>query len=108
MRGSRFELDIPYITRVFDKTTKLRFRNSDEPQFIKFGTLRDKDVNLNIRSGQLKLLGSGSHLFVWLSYSDQKFPRSDVASFFDPAVQCIVQSVEEQCKAAPNTISVRL
>jgi hypothetical protein len=58
MKGSRFELDIPYITRVFDKTTKLRFRTADEPQFIKFGTLRDKDVKLNIRSGQLKLLGS--------------------------------------------------
>jgi len=107
MKGSRFELDIPYITRVFDKTTKLRFRTADEPQFIKFGTLRDKDVKLNIRSGQLKLLGSVS-LSVFINLFSENIPRSDVASFFDPAIQCILQSVEEQCRASPNTISVRL
>ena len=57
---SRFSGDIPHIVKCFDKTTKLRFRNADEPQYIKFGTIRDKDPNLNIRSGQLKLLGYAS------------------------------------------------
>jgi hypothetical protein len=54
---SRFLGDIPHIVKCFDKTTKLRFRNADEPQYIKFGGIRDKDPKLNIRSGQLKLLG---------------------------------------------------
>ena len=54
---SRFSGDIPHIVKCFDKTTKLRFKNADEPQYIKFGTIRDKDPKLNIRSGQLKLLG---------------------------------------------------
>ena len=36
---------------------KLRFRNADEPLYIKFGSIRDNDPMLNIRSGQLKFLG---------------------------------------------------
>ena len=41
----------------FDKTTKLRFRDANDPQYIKFGTVRDKDPQYDIRSGQLKLAG---------------------------------------------------
>ncbi|KAF8802607.1 hypothetical protein BYT27DRAFT_7260910 [Phlegmacium glaucopus] len=84
---SRFSGDIPHIEKCFDKTTKLRFRNADEPQYVKFGTLRDKDPKLNIRSGQLKLLGT------------------EVASFFEPSVQCIVTSIKEQCNASAVEIS---
>ena len=42
---------------IFDKTTKLRFRDASDPQYIKFGTVRDKDLQCDIRSGQLKLVG---------------------------------------------------
>jgi len=59
---SRFSGDISHIEKCFDKSTKLRFRNADEPQYIKFGTLRDKDPNLNIRSGQLKITGYASNI----------------------------------------------
>ncbi|KAF8815528.1 hypothetical protein BYT27DRAFT_7249056 [Phlegmacium glaucopus] len=62
---------IPLIEKCFDKVTKLSFRNADELQFVRFGTTRDTEASLKIRSGQLKLLGS------------------DVASFFDPSFQCI-------------------
>ena len=57
LAGSKFIDDIPCITEMFDKTTKLRFVNQDEAQFIKFGGLRDRAPELNIKSGQLKLLG---------------------------------------------------
>ena len=57
LRGSRFAEDVDYMTNCFDKSTKLRFRNSDDPQYIKFGTVRDKDPAFNIRSGQLRLQG---------------------------------------------------
>ncbi|KAF8161586.1 hypothetical protein B0H34DRAFT_673485 [Crassisporium funariophilum] len=84
---TRFAGDIPHIERCFDKTTKLRFRGAGEPQFIKFGTLRDKDPKLNIRSGQLKLLGS------------------DVATFFEPSVNYMIKSIEEQCNVSTTGIS---
>lgn len=45
------------MTEIFDKTTKVRFRDADEPQYIKFGSVQDKDPDYNIRSGQLKLSG---------------------------------------------------
>ncbi|PPQ88112.1 LOW QUALITY PROTEIN: hypothetical protein CVT25_014697, partial [Psilocybe cyanescens] len=54
---TRFMDDIPNITECFDKGTKLRFDNDDDAQYIKFGRRADKDPLLNIRSGQLKLLG---------------------------------------------------
>ena len=62
---SRFSGDIPHIAKIFDKTTKLRFRNADEPHYIKFGSIRDRDPLLNIRSGQLKLLGYASEIISW-------------------------------------------
>ena len=54
---SDFLEDLSHIVKCFDKTTKLRFRNADEPQFVKFGSTRDNDEDCNIRYGQLKLEG---------------------------------------------------
>ncbi|KAF8868964.1 hypothetical protein BD779DRAFT_1582049, partial [Infundibulicybe gibba] len=77
LEGSRFSDDVSYIAERFDKSTKLRFRDARDPAFIKFGNSRDHDAELGIRSGQLRLNGS------------------DVASFFDPSVRCIVQAIIE-------------
>ena len=38
LAGSDFLDDLDHIVRCFDKTTKLRFRSADEPQFVKFGS----------------------------------------------------------------------
>ena len=54
---SDFLEDLNHIVKCFDKTTKLRFRNADEPQFVKFGSTRDNDEDCNIRYGQLKMTG---------------------------------------------------
>ncbi|KIJ14485.1 hypothetical protein PAXINDRAFT_115792 [Paxillus involutus ATCC 200175] len=70
----------------FDKTTKLRFRDAEEPQYIKFGTVRDKEPEYNIRSGQLKLAGE------------------DVADFFRPSVEAIAEAFEQQKKATTMRI----
>ncbi|KAI9573190.1 hypothetical protein HD554DRAFT_2059660 [Boletus coccyginus] len=67
---------------IFDKTTKLRFRDASDPQYIKFGTVRDKDPQCDIRSGQLKLAGE------------------DVATLFEPSVEAIADAFEKQRQAA--------
>ncbi|KAG5644294.1 hypothetical protein DXG03_008712 [Asterophora parasitica] len=85
--GSKFAEDVDHITNCFDKTTKLRFRNSGEPQYVKFGGARDKDLTLGIRSGQLKLDGH------------------DVAKFFEPSITCIVDCILEQRKVASKKIA---
>lgn len=87
LQDSTFLDDLEHIVGCFDKTTKLRFRNSEEPQYIKFGGARDNDPSCNIRFGQLKLLGS------------------DVAMFFEPSVECIVKAVLDQRKVAHKPIS---
>ena len=54
---SDFLEDLGHIIKCFDKTTKIRFRNVDEPQFVKFGSTQDNDEDCNIRYGQLKMTG---------------------------------------------------
>ncbi|TFK64304.1 hypothetical protein BDN72DRAFT_861491 [Pluteus cervinus] len=54
---SSFSHDVPEMVKVFDKSTKLRFRRVQDAAFIKFGSSRDNDPAHNIRSGQLKLKG---------------------------------------------------
>ena len=49
--------DVPQIARCFDRTTKLGFKDPDQPQFVKFGNFKDNDATLGIRRGQLRLLG---------------------------------------------------
>ena len=54
---SDFIDDLDHIVKCFDKTTKLRFRSADDPQFVKFGSTRDNDEECSIRYGQLKMTG---------------------------------------------------
>ncbi|KAJ8595460.1 hypothetical protein M405DRAFT_929541 [Rhizopogon salebrosus TDB-379] len=79
---------IAQLTSIFDKTTKLRFRNPDEPSYVKFGTVRDKDPKYDIRSGQLKLAGQ------------------DVADLFEPSVQAIIKGFEQQTRAASIPVNL--
>lgn len=104
---SRFASDISLIENCFDKTTKLSFRNADEPQFVRFGTTRDTDPSLKIRSGQLRLLGYSSP-FSWFDFlvDGDIFLSSDVASFFEPSLQCIVKAINEHSAASTTKISV--
>ena len=88
LQDSTFLADLNNIVECFDKSTKLRFRNAAQQQYIKFGGAKDNDQSCNIRFGQLKLLGS------------------DVAKFFEPSVECIVSAVLNQCKVAHKPISV--
>ena len=89
LAGSRFLADLEYITELFDKNTKLRFRNSAEDQYTRFGGPRDDDPDYNIQLGQLKLMGT------------------DVALFFDPSIDCIIQAVLSQRRAALKPIFVK-
>jgi hypothetical protein len=59
LRNSKYgsREDVALMTQCFDRTTKLSFRNADEPSYIKFGTGRDRDASVGIRSGQLRLPG---------------------------------------------------
>ena len=59
LANSRYGSDeiVEQMKDIFDKTTKLRFRDANDPQYIKFGTVRDKEPQYDIRSGQLKLAG---------------------------------------------------
>ena len=95
----RFSGDIPDIVKRFDMTTKLRVRNADDPQYIKFGSIRDDDPLLNIRSGQLKLLGYASSLvlrFCIISYIRRRLPRTGVRPMHCDVYQRTKQSFRDR------------
>ncbi|KAF8840354.1 hypothetical protein BDN67DRAFT_1011543 [Paxillus ammoniavirescens] len=75
------------MTEIFDKTTKLRLRNAEDPQYIKFGTVRDKDPQYEIRSGQLRL------------------PGKDVADLFERSISEIIDAFRKQQQASPIPIT---
>ncbi|PBK82169.1 hypothetical protein ARMGADRAFT_1038780 [Armillaria gallica] len=87
LKGSQYEGETELIAECFDKTTKHRFRNAKEPDYIKFGTMRDTDARLDIRSGQLRLAGS------------------DVASFFEPSASSILWEIDNQRLKARRYVS---
>ncbi|EIW80696.1 hypothetical protein CONPUDRAFT_125520 [Coniophora puteana RWD-64-598 SS2] len=89
LQGSKFgdESDVKEMTKVFDSTTKLRFSTSSEAAYIKFGTIRDRDQDFGIRSGQLKL------------------PGTDVAKLFEPSINAVIDAVNQQRQAARKPIN---
>jgi hypothetical protein len=46
---------------VFDRETKIAFRDENEPAYIKFGSPLDKDLAVGIRTGQMKLQGYATY-----------------------------------------------
>ncbi len=57
LQDSPFHRDLFEMKRYFDKTTKCAFRDPNDPHFIRFGSVRDKDVKLKIVAGKLRLDG---------------------------------------------------
>jgi len=87
LADSPFIDDLDHITDCFDKTTKPRFRNEADPQYIKFGGTRDNDQICGIRFGQLKIAGT------------------DVAKFFQPSIDCVVDAIMDQKKSSKKDLS---
>ena len=48
---------LDHIAKRFDETTKRLFRSRTEVQFLPFGSPLDKDPNVGIRGGKLRLTG---------------------------------------------------
>ncbi|KAF9529790.1 hypothetical protein CPB83DRAFT_868945 [Crepidotus variabilis] len=82
---SSFLENLDHIASCFDKTTKLRFRNDEDPQFIRFGSRSDNVPDVNIRFGQIKLDGV------------------DIAKFFQASIDSVLQIVQAQKKKARQT-----
>lgn len=57
LKDTRFEEDVGLITDRFDKKTKPAFRSQDDDYWIQFAAMREKDPELGIRAGQLKVKG---------------------------------------------------
>ncbi|KAF6763915.1 hypothetical protein DFP72DRAFT_800828 [Ephemerocybe angulata] len=87
LKESDYHDELDHIVSCFDKTTKVWFSDDKKTQYVRFGSTRDNDADFDIRFGQLKLEGS------------------DVASFFEPSVNCIVEAVKDICKDSPYPIS---
>ena len=106
LKDSPYLDDLEHIVRCFDKATKLRFRNDEEFEYIKFGSTKDNDESCNIRFGQMKLMGWVLSIWLELKVSNFNVFRTDVAKFFQPSIDCIVKAVLEQKNNAHKMILV--
>ncbi|KAJ7652890.1 hypothetical protein B0H17DRAFT_1101242 [Mycena rosella] len=84
LENSKYEADVEYIASIYDSGPKLSF-DGEELASIKFGSARDHDPGLGIRSGAFKI------------------PASDVRKFFEPSIAAVVAAVREQCISALGT-----
>ncbi|KAK1227389.1 hypothetical protein PQX77_009616 [Marasmius sp. AFHP31] len=82
LKGSKYgtRQDIVQMASVFDKTTKLSFRDEADTGYIHFGSPRDKDLSVGINRGQMKIPGEAMKLF------------------FTPSVDEILEAIHEQMK----------
>ncbi|KAJ3503573.1 hypothetical protein NMY22_g18205 [Coprinellus aureogranulatus] len=87
LKESDYLDDLDHIVRCFDKTTKIRFADDTVTQYVKFGSTKDRDEEVGIRFGQLKLSGT------------------DVATFFEPSIKCIIGTVEEMLRMGTHHIT---
>ncbi len=85
----------------FDKFTKPVFKDSNETSYIKFGSMGCNDPKSKIRRGQLQLSGYVVHRSV-RSLSQHRTYRAEMASFFQPALDSIVATVQRQRQAAES------
>ena len=109
LQYSTFSDDIHHIARCFDRAAKLKFRDSKEPLYIKFGRTRDRDDELGIRNGQLRISGYYSLHHLMLSCLALIIhPRQDIASFFEPCIRDIINGIEEQFAISKKRIHVRV
>lgn len=88
LKGSKYGSSdsIDHITKRFDETTKRLFRDKKDLQFVPFGSPLDKDSQVGIRGGQLKLDGA------------------EVAAFFEPSIQAAIASIKAQVDASQGMI----
>ncbi|THG93264.1 hypothetical protein EW026_g7931 [Hermanssonia centrifuga] len=77
--------DVKSMLEAFEKSAKPTFKDVKDRSFIKFGSMRDRDADFGIRSGQLTIEGT------------------DVAQFFEPSIQAIIGSVRKQYQASSIT-----
>lgn len=78
--------DLASMLEYFDKHTKQIFKNSDEPSYIKFGSMGCNDASVGIRRGQLVLSGS------------------EVTSLFEPSAVAIIEAIQRQRRLSPPSL----
>jgi hypothetical protein len=88
LKDSPYLDELDHIADCFDRTTKIRFSDDTIAQYIKFGSTKDRDDEVGIRFGQLKLSGH------------------DVATFFAESVKCITGAVGEMLRTNACSLKV--
>jgi hypothetical protein len=107
LQHSRYIEDVDHITQCFDKSTKLTFRNPEEPSYIRFGGARDRDPSVDIRSGQMKLPGCVGSCLEKFTALNIVF-SADVAQLFQPSIDAIIDAIAKQRSVAWMPVTVSL
>ncbi|KAH9933533.1 hypothetical protein B0H21DRAFT_699461 [Amylocystis lapponica] len=88
LAGSRYgnAQDIEEMFKQFDRSAKPVFKSMNDPSYVRFGSMRDRDPDFGIRNGQLTLSGP------------------EVASLFEPSVTAISDAIARQGRSASHSV----
>ncbi|KIL60615.1 hypothetical protein M378DRAFT_14065 [Amanita muscaria Koide BX008] len=84
------EAEIEAMANAFDRVSKCTFEGPNTPCYVKFGGLNYNDAEFDIRSGSIKIAGT------------------QIASFFEPALQDIIRVISGQRSKSTVTIKTVL
>ncbi|KAM6497400.1 hypothetical protein JOM56_007873 [Amanita muscaria] len=92
LRNSKYGSDdeIEAMASAFDKVNKCTFNSPNTPCYVKFGGLKYNDPEFDIRSGSIKIVGT------------------QIAGFFEPALQDIIRLINHQRSMSTVTIKTVL
>jgi hypothetical protein len=94
--------DVETMAKAFDKPdgVKCMFSNPSIPYYVKFGGLRDTDRPFGILGGKFRLEGYAFLPKPIVSFILTNIFSAQVARFFEPAVDDIIDSIVDQCDRA--------
>lgn len=108
LQDSRYgnDMDINAMLDSFERHTKPTFKESSQRSYIKFGSMRDTDLAVGIRSGQLALEAYAMVIpFKPMSRAEPCF-RRDVTRCFQPSLDGILQAIKAQHASASASVGV--
>ncbi|PPQ99006.1 hypothetical protein CVT24_003488 [Panaeolus cyanescens] len=86
LEGSKYADSVPDLTKAFDQFTKPIFAKQDDDYYVRFGNARDNDPTVNIKAGRMKITGF------------------EIAEFFDPSLNAIMDVFNDLRKRSPKAI----
>ena len=100
--------DLSAFSQKFDEGVKRVFSDDQVPQHVRFGSPRDNDPKYGVKAGRITLTGlTLTHPLTNLHLNFCPY-SSEVAGFFEPSIQSIMDCIKDKSSKRIAANSVRI